>query len=53
MQKSYQDLNIQFLPDNIIKEGTFETTDSLISHINNLTHSLSPQLLSIVDINFL
>ena len=53
MQESYKDLNIQFLPDNIIKEGNFEATDSLISHINNLTDSLSSQLLSVVDINFL
>ena len=52
MQESYKDLNIQFLPDNI-KEGNFEVPNSLISHINNLTDSLSSQILSVVDINFL
>nr|ULD16167.1 hypothetical protein [Cylindrotheca closterium]ULD16256.1 hypothetical protein [Cylindrotheca closterium] len=53
MQKSYKDLNIQFLPDNIIQDLNLETTDSLVSQINNLSESLSAQLLSIVGTNFI
>lgn len=53
MQKSYKDLNIQFLPDNVIKNLTLETTDSLMSHSNNFSQSLSSQLLSLNDIHFL
>jgi hypothetical protein len=41
MQKSYKDLNIQFLPDNIIPDLNLETHDSLISQINLLIKSLS------------
>ena len=53
MQKSYKDLNIQFLPDNIIQDLNLETTDSLVNQINNLSESLSAQLLSIVGTNFI
>lgn len=52
MQRSYKDLNIQFLPDSIIKEVTLHTTDSLVSQINNFSQALSSQLISIVDNNF-
>lgn len=53
MQKSYKDLNIQFLPDNIIQDLNLQTNDSLITQLNNLSESLSGQLLSILDINFI
>ena len=53
MQKSYKNINIQFLPDSITKEVNFETTDSLVNQISNLSQSLSSQFLSIVDTNFL
>ena len=50
MQKSYKDLNIQFLPDNIIQDLNH---DSLVSQINTFSESLSAQILSIVETNFL
>ena len=53
MQKSYKDLNIQFLPDNIIQDLHLQTPDSLVSQINNLSESLSAEIVSIVNINFL
>ena len=37
MQKSYKDLNIQFLPDNIIQDLHTQTTDVLLSQINNIS----------------
>lgn len=51
MQKSYKDLNIQFLPDNIIQNLKIETTDSLVSQINTLSEPLWTQLLSIASTN--
>lgn len=53
MQKSYKDLNIQFLPDNIVQNLNLETSDSFISQINTLSESLFTQLVSIVGTNFL
>ena len=47
MQKYYKDLNIQFLPDSIIKNLNLETTNSLISQIDNFSQSLCSQLVSI------
>lgn len=41
MQKSYKDLNIQFLPDNISQDLHSQTTDLLIKQINNLSELLS------------
>ena len=53
MQKSYKDLNIQFLPDNIIQDLNLQTNDSLVSQINNFSESLSAQLLAIVGTSFI
>ena len=53
MQKSYKDLNIQFLPDNIIQDLNLQTNDSLVSQINNFSESLSTQLLAIVGTSFI
>lgn len=50
MQKSYKDLNIQFLPDNIIQNLNLETHDSLVSQINTIIQSLSIQLLSMITL---
>ena len=44
MQKSYKDLNIQFLPDNIIQDLNH---DSLVSQINTFSESLSAEILSV------
>ena len=46
MQTAYKDLNIQFLPDNIIKELNTEATGSLVGQIKNLTDSLPTELVS-------
>ena len=53
MQKSYKDLNIQFLPDNIVQDLNLQAHDSLVSQINNLSESLSAEILSIVGNNLL
>ena len=47
MQKSYKDLNIQFLPDNIIHNLNLQTPDSLVSQINTFSESLSAEILSV------
>ena len=46
MQTAYKDLNIQFLPDNIIKELSTEATSSFVGQITNLTDSLPTEVLS-------
>nr|ULD15949.1 hypothetical protein [Cylindrotheca closterium]ULD16027.1 hypothetical protein [Cylindrotheca closterium] len=53
MQKSYKDLNIQFLPDNIVQDLNLQAHDSLVSQINNFSESLSAEILSIVGTNLL
>jgi hypothetical protein len=50
METAYKDLNIQFLPDNIIKELSLDTTGSLVGQITNLSDSLPPQILGIVSL---
>lgn len=52
MQKSYKDLNIQFLPDNITHALNLQTPDLLLSQINTINESLSENILSIVSTNF-
>ena len=46
MQTAYKDLNIQFLPENIIKELSTDATASLVGQITNLTDSLPTEIVS-------
>ena len=54
MEKAYQNLDIQFLPDNIIRQLNQEkltaelssVSNSLISQNSNLSHSISSEILS-------
>jgi hypothetical protein len=45
MQKAYKDLDIQFLPDNIIQELN-QKSDSIITKTNNISDYVSTELLS-------
>jgi hypothetical protein len=53
MQTAYKDLNIQFLPDNIVKELSTnpDVSSSLVGHITHLTNSFPTELLSIENIS--
>ena len=51
MEKAYQDLDIQFLPDNIVSQLKQESltasgSDSLVDLENNFNHIVSTELLS-------
>ena len=52
MQTAYKDLNIQFLPDNVVKElgNNIATTNSVIGHIPDLSNSLPTQMLSVENL---
>ena len=41
MQKSYKDLNIQFLPDNTLQDSNLEILNSLMSKFTNFSDSFS------------
>ena len=45
MQKAYKDLDVQFLPNNIIQELN-QKSDSIITKTNNISDYLSTQILS-------
>jgi hypothetical protein len=45
LQKAYKDVDIQFLPNNIIQELN-QKSDSLITQTNTISDSLSTQILS-------
>ena len=53
MQTAYKDLNIQFLPDNIVKELSTnpDAASSLVGHVTHLTNSFPTELLSIENIS--
>lgn len=54
LQKAYQDFEIQFLPDRVVKElndqllttGFFSTSHSLVTRSNSLNYSIPTELLS-------
>ena len=45
MQKSYKDLNIELLPDNILQNPNLEIINLLVSHVINFSESFSRLLL--------
>ena len=54
MQKAYKDLDIQFLPNNIIQQ--FNQQGNLVTHTNDINDHFSTQLLSVEfsnNINFI
>ena len=53
MQKSYKDLNIQFLPDNISQDLNLQTPDLLVSQMNHVSESFYAAIISTLGTNFL